>query len=557
VRELETKVNKLEAMLQMLGRRVEDHISSKDSGQTGPINLERLLSMASDSSQQSPNPQSPSVIETLSPDTSSHERVRPARAAELMSVQSMVNTSRSTDMSQAPPDLPPVELLYSLVDLYFKHVNTWCPILDRQITVEGLFRSSKHDEADRIVLYAMVATALRFSKDPSLTPESRERYHTFAKERVLLHSLQTPSIKSLQALVILTWDFLGSSDGPASVNILAVLVRSVLQLNLQVESGLSLSSAVRAHAPPGRLRDTVLPQPSSWIEEEGRRRLFWMIYVIERYAAVATAADLVLDETEIDRSLPCRYDLFSKNHPVETRWFCGPGRSRMIINQPENLGSFSYHCEVTRILSRVQQFLQTPVDICSMSEVERWQSTYRELDDELSAWLSNLPDDYSRISQLCHSDPTSKISNWIIMHAAFVTSVVRLHSCAAYPPVRSYIFAPSYNASQRCLTAVQSLREIAQDVLNTGMLDLLGPHFAFSLYAAARLLLVHTACTGSETDTSCQFFIDVLEQMGHYWSIARQYAQQLDQIWKRAHMDWQIGGETTKSAPKALAIMRR
>jgi hypothetical protein len=192
-----------------------------------------------------------------------------------------------------------------------------------------------------------------------------------------------------------------------------------------------------------------------------------------------------------------------------------------------------------------------------MSEVERWQSTYRELDDELSAWLSNLPDDYSRISQLCHSDPTSKISNWIIMHAAFVTSVVRLHSCAAYPPVRSYIFAPSYNASQRCLTAVQSLREIAQDVLNTGMLDLLGPHFAFSLYVAARLLLVHTACTGAETDTSCQFFIDMLEQMGHYWSIASQYAQQLDQIWKRAHMGWQIGGETTKSAPKALAIMRR
>ncbi|KAK9241726.1 fungal-specific transcription factor domain-containing protein, partial [Lipomyces tetrasporus] len=457
MRELETKINRLETMLQVLSRQVENHINAHESS-IG----------ASDS---------PLIDERLSSQQYYH------RTAELISVQSMTNPSE-TESS----DLPPKDLLYSLVDLYFKHVNPWCPILDRKDTLMRFFGPSIADDADRVVLYAIVATALRFSQDASLTSESRKRYLAIAKDKVLLEGVESPSIPSLQAMVILAWDFLGSSDGPQNANILALIVSSAMQLKLHVESSLSLSPAVRAAASSSRLRDSILPPPACWIDDEGRRRLFWMIYIIERYTAVATTGDCILRDSDIDRSLPCQYDLFSKNQPVETRWYSGPGRSKMLTNRPENMGSFSYHCEVVRTLSRVQAFLQTPVDVCSLAEVERWQMTYCELDDELNDWLGHLPDDYSKVSQLCHSDPTSKISNWIILHAAFVTSVVRLHSCAAYPSVRSHIFTPSLQASQRCLRAAESLREIAQDVFNTGMLPLLGPHFAFALYVAARLL---------------------------------------------------------------------
>ncbi|KAK9234841.1 fungal-specific transcription factor domain-containing protein [Lipomyces kononenkoae] len=525
VRELENKINRLEAILQALGRQVENHISDHESSRRAS--------------------ESPLVDERIPSQQRFH------RTSELMSVRSMTNTPEA-----AQSDLPPTDLLYSLVDLYFKHVNPWCPILDRKVTLMRFFGSSVADDADAVVLYAIVATALRFSQDPSLTPELRKRYLNIAKDKVLLRSLQSPSIPSLQALVILAWDFLGSSDGPQNANILAIIVRTVQQLKLHVESSLSLSPAVRAAASPGRLRDSILPPPASWIDDEGRRRLFWMIYIIERYTAVATLGDCVLRDSDIDRSLPCQYDLFSKNQPVETRWYCGPGRSKMLTNRPENLGSFSYHCEVVRTLSRVQTFLQTPVDICSLAEVESWQTTYCELDDELNDWLGHLPDDYSKVSQLCHSDPTSKMSNWIMLHAAFVTSVVRLHSCAAYPSVRSHIFTPSLQASQRCLTAVESLREIAQDVFNTGMLPLLGPHFAFALYVAARLLLVHTASRGSDyaLDPTCEFFIFMLQQIGQYWTIARHYAHLLDQVWKRSRLGSPDG---TRRASKALAMMRR
>lgn len=47
---------------------------------------------------------------------------------------------------------------------------------------------------------------------------------------------------------------------------------------------------------PSRFRDGILPKPGSWIEEEGRRRLFWMAYILVRYAGVATGSDFALRE---------------------------------------------------------------------------------------------------------------------------------------------------------------------------------------------------------------------------------------------------------------------
>jgi hypothetical protein len=111
-----------------------------------------------------------------------------------------------------------------------------------------------------------------------------------------------------------------------------------------------------------------------------------------------------------------------------------------------------------------------------------------------------------------------------MLHAAFVTATIRLHSAAAYPTIRSHLFTASFNATQKCLSAVESLREIAQDVVNTRGLDLLGPPFAFSLWVSARLLLVHAATMECEVNPKIHFFISTLQQMGQFWEVAQNYA---------------------------------
>ena len=332
--------------------------------------------------------------------------------------------------------------------------------------------------------------------------------------------------------MVLAVDILGSAPGSQGLSILALIARTLVQLELTGERSTFLVPQLK---PFQRSFKIFPPQPTCWIEDEEQRRLCWMLFVLDRYTAVESSLDFVIASNEIDRQLPCRYDLFSKNEPVETRRFCTndqvtAGHNVTIVDKPENLGSFSYHCEVLRILSQIQDFLRKPIDINALADVRRWRSTYRDLDSELTAWLHHLPGEYGKISQLCHSDPGSRISNWIMLHAAFVTSVIRLHSAAAFPTSRSYIFTASATAVQRCLSAVESLREIAQDVVNGGMLDLLGPPFAFSLWVSARVLLVHAATGDGIVDSRISFFISTLEQMGRYWQIAREYAAVLGRI---------------------------
>lgn len=316
-------------------------------------------------------------------------------------------------------DLPPYDLLYALTDLFFKHVNTWCPILHRRTTLDSLFGPTTLDEADRILLHSIVATTLRFSTDHRLSEQSRERYHSISKQKVLLYGLENSSVKALQALVILALDIVGNSNGPPGWNLLALITRSVVQLGLAVEN----TSASVAPMFPSiyTLRAMVLPEPKSFIEDESRRRLFWMVYLLDRYATISTAFEFALDDKEIDRKLPCRDDLFARNQPVDTRWFGTAERTDYSLNKPENLGSFSYYVEIIGILSEVHRFLKKPVDIGALGDVEQWQQEYRELDSKLNGWKFSLPSEYGNMSRLFNGG--NKIVNciWIMLHTTYHT----------------------------------------------------------------------------------------------------------------------------------------
>lgn len=204
-------------------------------------------------------------------------------------------------------DFPPYDLLYALTDLFFKHINVWCPILHRRTTLDSLFGPAALEEADRILLHAIVATTLRFSTDTRLHDQARERYHNVSKQKVLLYGLENSSVKALQALVILALDIVGSSNGPPGWNLLALITRSVVQLGLAVET--TSSSVAPVYPSIYTLRAMVLPEPKSFIEDESRRRLFWMVYLLDRYATVSTAFEFALDEKEIDRKLVRSYSI--------------------------------------------------------------------------------------------------------------------------------------------------------------------------------------------------------------------------------------------------------
>ncbi|OAA61928.1 c6 zinc finger domain containing protein [Niveomyces insectorum RCEF 264] len=511
-------------------------------------------------------------------------------------------------------DLPPYDLAYNLVDLYFKHINTWCPLLQRTPTIEALFgpsrgttennnnnRDDADDEANRILLHAIVATTLRFATDARLTPAARRRYYDAAKQRVVLYGMEHASVTALQALVVLALDFCGRSNGPPGWNIMALITRAVVQLGLAAEAT-SWTVAPR-YASIATLRAVVLREPRDFVEDEARRRLFWVVYLLDRYATLATAFGFALDDGEIDRALPCRDDLWARNQKVVTRRFRGSGPrpdgggdgggsgggsadgdeyGRSDSHESDftaaagaaadvaaaaddsgggttsidaHLGAFSYYIEVLGILTQIHNFLRQPVDIASLRDVERWQRRYRALDQALARWWRALPDAYANVACLGGAagvvGPAAAATTtapptcaWIMLHVTYHTATIRLHSSAAYPTTRSAVFAPSYAASQRCLAAVEHIGALSDAAVVHGLLPHLGPPFAFSLWVAARVCLVHGAVGGGgggggggasssntmQTTSRLHACVDALRALGHYWPVADRYCALLQRV---------------------------
>lgn len=512
-------------------------------------------------------------VATISPRSHMQSSMAPSAAAQeyygtgaVPSLQSPIATgSQPSNQIPSEQELPPYDLLYALVDLYFKHINTWCPILHRKTTLDSLFGQSMIEESDKILLHAIVATTLRYSTDARLTEESRRRYHDASKQRVLLYGMENSSVKTLQALVILALDLCGSSNGPPGWNIMALITRAVVQLGLAVESTSFLVAP--SFTSIYTLRAMILPEPRDFIEEESRRRLFWMVYLLDRYATIATAFEFALDDREIDRTLPCREDLWMKNQRVETRWFraddgrpegpCGSASERE-VDKPENLGAFSYYIEILGILSKIHKFLKQPVDIGSLSDVETWQMRYKELDNMLAAWKFGLPGEYGNMAKLFQPGSAKTINcGWVMLHATYHTAVIRLHSSAAYPTTRSPIFTPSYSASQRCHAAVENIAALCDFVVTNGLLVKLGPPFAFTLWVAARVLLVHGSTVERKLSPQIGPFVDTLREMGRYWPVAARYSSLLGRVLDEHRDSERQGGGETPSSVKILADMRR
>lgn len=141
-------------------------------------------------------------------------------------------------------------------------------------------------------------------------------------------------------------------------------------------------------------------------------------------------------------------------------------------------------------------------------------------------------------------------------------TIIRLHSSAAYPTTRSPIFTPSYSASQQCLTAVENIGSLCEYVKSSNLVPKLGPPFAFSVWVAARVLLVHGCTIDHQLNPLIQQLVAVLSEMGTYWRVAERYAtllqRVLDEYADSLRGPAGVNGErVTPSTVKILADMRR
>lgn len=196
---------------------------------------------------------------------------------------------------------------------------------------------------------------------------------------------------------------MGSANIPRAWAIVGSLVKSVEYLQLTVEPD----------EQPRHLfmRPLTLLHPAQGPGElEERRRVFWNIFLLDRFLSVTTGWNPSLTAQDVHRRLPSNGKMWNSNERVATPYFgildrstaklgsmmsyigpktgtngdintqaLSPGSVK--LEEAVNVGAVAFRIEATESLSQVTSFfLQQEFNFRNRDEVGKWLARFKELD---------------------------------------------------------------------------------------------------------------------------------------------------------------------------------
>jgi hypothetical protein len=268
----------------------------------------------------------------------------------------------------------------------------------------------------------------------------------------------------------------------------------------------------------------LLPPSNDWTELEERRRLFWVIFLLDRFCSISTGWNTSLTAEDVHRRLPADGGYFTREEPVRTPYFgiwnkaaARIGRSlahlpqyneedspssELLVGASPNsangfidaskLGAFAYCVEATESLSQVTTFfLQQRINWHDKEHAINWLTRFKELDLRLVQWKLFLPtkwkdSDISSDHNIVDMDP-----NLTLAHITHNTSMILLHHPIAFPPRgwKDYVALPRNCSAQTCEFAAVETSNIVDKFLAHTPIPFVNAQFAFCAYVAAKALL--------------------------------------------------------------------
>ncbi|KAG9190092.1 hypothetical protein G6011_08180 [Alternaria panax] len=451
------------------------------------------------------------------------------------------------DSGEAPP-LPVSGMLEATVAAYFSHVHPWIPMIHQARFLQRLSIESQRDQL-LVVVQAMVLAASKFVRGAQRTCDQQVR------RWIVWKAMETLSLESLQALTILAFDDIGNGQAAKAWSIIGSMTRTVEYMGLAQEQE---DSECRPFCQPYLcLQDT-----DDWTEVEERRRVFWNIFLLDRFCSVTMGWSTSLTSDDVYRRLPCDGHLWRKQNPVLTPYFGIWDKSKGRIGNPigfisqlsppvnepsateaathgqisntptqeigqssmadmSNVGAFAYNIEATESMSRVvSYFLQQKVNVRDQGEISSWLTRFKELDLRLVHWKMLLPQKWKANPNLTRHVPLMD-PNLTIAHVTHNSSMILLHQLIAYPPphwgFRSRL--PSTCSVEACYTAGVEIATITEKYLSkSSPTSPVGCQYGFCLFVAARVLLAHWRYM-HEIQLASEFWsiLHSLEEMSKRW----------------------------------------
>jgi hypothetical protein len=207
--------------------------------------------------------------------------------------------------------LPRDDIVQDLINIYFERIAPSAFIIIPR-------RDETWEPPWNIVVHGIVVVSIRFSQDPRVL-EMRDQIHAAARHYVYLEAMETLTFEALQALALLSIDVIGSGKGVEGWGCISLLTRSAVTADLLRETGMDnveanngqyTSGTGTPRFPSALSKTSILQPPINWKEDEARRRLFWLIFALDRYTCTTTAIETAIPSTDIRRRLPCADELW-------------------------------------------------------------------------------------------------------------------------------------------------------------------------------------------------------------------------------------------------------
>ncbi|KAH7115110.1 fungal-specific transcription factor domain-containing protein [Dendryphion nanum] len=446
------------------------------------------------------------------------------------------------------------DFIEQLLDAYFGNVHPWIPILH-----ETRFRSKladrKYLDQSLIILHAILVSALRLVENNPLVPIV-DIQDEVRKSRAFINfnAMSDLTVENLQALVIIAFTDIGQGETTKAWTIIGSLARTVQYLHLSVEdTNLVEPAALLSNLPS-------LHPPCDWIEEEERRRLFWNVFVLDRFCSITTGWNVSLTADDVCRRLPIDGGLWKRNQSALTPYLgiwdhsaAKIGHSITYLpskydeiervsetnsfdrnsatnstgdcrNNPagssdmSNIGAFAYYIESVESLSRINTyFIQQEIDFTNRQEVSSWLTRFKELDLRLVHWKMFLPQRWKSPNNNPASQVTSTAMdpNMTLAHITHNMSSILLHQRIGYPrDDLLHLNLPNACSADTCLVAAN----ITTKYLGYAPARLVfAPHFAVCIFVSAKVLLVHSIHYKMDLALEFWILIEALEAMSSRW----------------------------------------
>uniref|UniRef100_A0A060SY22 ARAD1A13310p n=1 Tax=Blastobotrys adeninivorans TaxID=409370 RepID=A0A060SY22_BLAAD len=405
---------------------------------------------------------------------------------------------RVTPESSRDDFLPPPDILKQAVEVYFDQVHPWIPILHMPT-----FRAAI-SFAPSIVLHAIVAVTVKFL---DLDLDEQAYYYSECRKLVLLSCMDRFSIESLQASIILAFETIGCGTGPRSWSIVSSITRIADQL------GLGCEEEDVEDKPFNRI--SFLPPSTSSAEQEGRRRIFWAGFLMDRFCSVATGWNTSMSSSDIRRRLPMEGANYAQNDNRKSRYFNISETEIGSANDDDAMGGYSYLIEATECLSRVVTFLLHETHtVVNVDDLKVWINKVLKLNSMLVEWKASLPQKWKSLR------PTERglDENLALAHVTHDTSVLLLHHNLAYPPPELVLLGKWKQSEQICLSTAIEIATITNQFLSRVSI-VVSPQFSFCAFIAGRTLLTNQlqGNTSRQVDSNFALIVGCLREMAHRW----------------------------------------